>query len=138
MKGIDENMQIKEYYVYEHYLDDKLFYIGYGTARRAYSFTQRRPRWKKIVGSRYDDVKVKIVAYFDTREEARKLETELIKKNDMAGVDLANIAHTKNPPSKLKEPPKLNQSTMQANIEVEDVFITENEFITIAKLKKST
>lgn len=37
------------YYVYEHILDGKTIYVGYGNKHRPYQFTNRHPEYMKLI-----------------------------------------------------------------------------------------
>lgn len=56
MKNWEEKVKNKikdaNYYVYEHYLDNKLFYIGKGSGKRCFHYRDRSKRWNKVVGGR--------------------------------------------------------------------------------------
>ena len=66
------------YYVYEHYLDDELFYIGKGKGKRCLDLESRTRRWKAKVNGRENDVVVKIIETFKTEEEALMFERRRI------------------------------------------------------------
>lgn len=73
----------QQFIVYEHWLNDKCFYVGSGTVDRM-RYTDKTHRRNKnyhaFIGGRYKDVKKKIVKYFDTREEAADFEREHTKQ----------------------------------------------------------
>lgn len=71
----------KRHYVYEHYIDGDLIYIGKGQGGRAVDFWGRNDEWIRRVDGRYEDVKVKIVKGFEDESEAFALEYELIRLN---------------------------------------------------------
>lgn len=81
MRELIRGMYEKEHYVYEHYLDGNLIYIGKGSGSRAVTFTQRNRKWKEIVGNRCSEIEVKIIESFDCYEKAELLEANLIFKN---------------------------------------------------------
>ena len=70
------NRVTTRYCVYEHILDDTVFYIGYGQLKRAYHLYSRKRRWSEYVKNRRKDVTVKIVREFDNPEEAKQFEIE--------------------------------------------------------------
>ena len=76
-----EELYKKKYYVYKHYIDGNLFYIGKGTGTRALDFLSRNKSWKNKVKGRYGDVEVVIEKSFDDETEALILESELINLN---------------------------------------------------------
>lgn len=63
-KDIIDKLYKSEYYVYEHYLDGELFYIGKGTKDRAINFLNRSEIWKDKVNKRESDIEIKIIAHF--------------------------------------------------------------------------
>jgi hypothetical protein len=67
----------KQLCVYTHSANSKVFYVGQGSQTRAYAKTPRPPAWKSHVGvvGKYD---VNIVHWADDRDEAVRLESELI------------------------------------------------------------
>lgn len=71
----------KRYYVYEHYIDGNLFYIGKGQGGRAVEFWSRNDYWKRLVNGRYGDIEVRIVKVFEDESEAILLESKLLKLN---------------------------------------------------------
>ena len=71
----------EKYYVYEHYIDGNLFYIGKGKGGRAVEFWARNDDWKRVVDGRYGDVEVKIVKGFEDESEALLLESKLLNLN---------------------------------------------------------
>lgn len=83
------------YYVYKHYLNDKLFYIGKGCRDRAYDFKDRSLSWSKLVAGNFDNIRVEIVGYFKSELYAYEVEKLLIKKYNTKDVELTN--HVYNP-----------------------------------------
>jgi len=70
------NIDPNRFYVYGHYdLDGNLFYIGKGTARRAWVVADRPIKWNEIANGGYS---VKILHDKLTEDDALKIETELI------------------------------------------------------------
>ena len=76
-----EELYKKKYYVYKHYIDGNLFYVGKGKGTRALDFLARNKSWKNKVKGRYGDVEVVIEKSFDDEIEALTLESELINLN---------------------------------------------------------
>jgi monoamine oxidase len=81
----------KKFYTYAHVRNDTftVFYIGKGTAMRAYSRYERNNLWHKIV--KKHGYTVQIISYWDTEKEAFEHEKNLIKSHKESGVDLANF-----------------------------------------------
>lgn len=82
----------KLYYVYEHILDGKVFYIGKGSKDRAISM-ERNELWFEKIGNRLAEVEVKIRAYFHIEADAFFFEKEAIKNALLQGCQLVNIAY---------------------------------------------
>lgn len=91
-----EKLYKTKYYVYEHYLDDKLFYIGKGTEKRALDYLNRSELWKAKVDKREADVKIKIIAHFYDNLYAEAFEKMHIQNKIEEGQDLINIMYNKN------------------------------------------
>lgn len=79
----------KKHYVYEHYIDGDLIYIGKGQGGRAVDFWGRNDEWIRRVDGRYEDVEVKIVKGFEDETKALLLESKLLKLN-IDNEDLTN------------------------------------------------
>lgn len=62
------------YYVYEHWLDDECLYVGKGSNNRAFDFEARRDDYRIFLNKNKNNIKVKIVKYFDNEEEALDFE----------------------------------------------------------------
>lgn len=78
------------FYTYAHYTPDgKLFYIGKGHGLRAYRYSGRNPHYKNIV-TKYGKPTVKIIAEWETEEDAFNHEIELIAKYRNEGIELCN------------------------------------------------
>lgn len=85
--------RIIKFYTYAHYKPDgELFYIGKGNGNRAYNtrYSQRNIYWKRIV-EKYGKPTVKILANWNTEEEAFGHEKLLISCFRDMGYKLANI-----------------------------------------------
>jgi len=81
----------KKFYTYIHVRNDTstIFYVGKGSANRAYSRYDRNNLWHKIV--KKHGYTVHIVSYWDTEKEAFQHEKELIKSYKESGINLANF-----------------------------------------------
>lgn len=66
------------YYVYEHYLDGKLFYIGKGTKDRCLVLKGRSEDWDNHVDGRENEIFVDIIKTFELEEDALDFEVEHI------------------------------------------------------------
>lgn len=89
-------MYKSKFYVYEHYIDNKLFYIGKGTGARAVTLDSRSIPWINIVNDRLTEVGVEIVGHFNDEESAGTYEMELIKEAYNLNIPLANVVHYNN------------------------------------------
>jgi hypothetical protein len=67
-----------------------VFYIGIGNKKRPYDFNKRNNHWKNIV-SKYGNPQVKVLAEWDTAEEAKQHEILLISCFKDMGYKLANL-----------------------------------------------
>ena len=81
----------KKFYTYVHVRNDtsEIFYVGKGTAKRAYSRYERNNLWHKIV--KKHGYTVQIVSCWETEQEAFEHEKNLIKSYRESGVNLANF-----------------------------------------------
>lgn len=91
--NIIEKLFKSEYYIYEHYLDGKLFYIGKGSGRRAIDFSHRSEIWKAKVNKRESAIEVKIIAYFHDELYARAFEKMHIRNLIESNIELVNIVY---------------------------------------------
>lgn len=80
-----------EFYVYKHYLDGKLFYIGKGKGLRCFEFKSRGSAWKNYVDGRENDVLVDIVRVFKSENEAFNFESNEIVTSKSE--HLVNVMH---------------------------------------------
>ena len=89
------------FYTYAHYTSEgRLFYIGKGHGKRAYVFYKRNKYWNHIV-AKYGKPTVKIIAEWDTEEEAFAHEIALIAQYRNEGIDLCNLSEGGEGPSGL-------------------------------------
>lgn len=80
------------YYVYEHYLDNELFYIGKGSGERCFTYNSRSQAWKNLVNNREKEIVVKIKKTFENENEALIFEKYII--NEMSKkYELTNIVY---------------------------------------------
>lgn len=85
-------MSAEKYCVYTHSLNDTVFYVGMGlTIYRPKNFRCRSKCWKDFVKNNTKDIKINIVKTFDNREDALKLEKELIIHYKRLGQAQTNI-----------------------------------------------
>lgn len=91
-----------KYYVYEHWIDGKMFYVGKGTGVRAVDFKSRTKKWLEHVNGRFVEIKVNIVRHFDNEFEAIEYERIHIKKLLNLDVELTNVIYNLN--KKFEEP----------------------------------
>ncbi len=79
------------FFVYAHYTKDTntLFYIGEGREKRAYSKLNRNKHWNNIVSKH--GFTVKFLFCNITKEEAERIEKELIKKHRDSGDKICNV-----------------------------------------------
>ena len=81
---------MKEFVVYEHWLDGKCIYVGSGKIRRANDF-HRNEKYETVTLNRKKDIQVKIVDYFNSRVEAVKFEMGITLQRKDEGHPLCNI-----------------------------------------------
>ena len=91
------------YYTYAHSSPEgKIFYIGKGIANRAYSFNDRSHDWKRAV-KYHNGLSIKILAHWDTEQEAFEHEKVLISCFKDMRYDLVNLTSGGQGPYKLKQ-----------------------------------
>lgn len=78
------------YYVYEHWVDGKVVYVGKGKGDRALKVS-RNDFWKDIVKNNFFNVDVVIKAYFKDEKDALDYEKSLIYKHLKNNEQLTNI-----------------------------------------------
>lgn len=81
------------YYVYKHYLDGELFYIGKGQKGRCFEFDNRGTAWKNFVDGREKEVLVDIAKAFSNENEAYNFESNEIVLCESEF--LVNVTHNK-------------------------------------------
>lgn len=89
------------YYVYEHWLDGQIIYVGKGKLDRAFS-PNRNLEWKERVKENSGVVDVVIKGYFENEEDAFSFEKLLITKHLYENAKLTNITHNFNHKGKFK------------------------------------
>ena len=78
------------FYVYAHYTPTgRLFYIGKGSKKRAYSFYKRGSHWDNVV-AKYGTPTVEILAKFECEQDAFNKEVSLIAQYRSEGIELCN------------------------------------------------
>lgn len=82
------------YYVYEHWLDDEIIYVGKGRVNRAES-KYRNVYWRAKVGDRVSEVRIVIRGYFLKEKDALTFENILILEYIDSGKELCNIIFNK-------------------------------------------
>lgn len=81
-----------KYYTYIHATPDgDVFYVGKGTARRYLSMSNRHWYWHEMV-KKHGGLTMKIVAHFETEQEAFAHEIELISFYKEKGFNLINLS----------------------------------------------
>ena len=87
------------FYTYAHYTPEgRLFYIGKGQGRRAYTFHKRNNYWNHVV-EKYGKPDVQILANWNTEEEAFSHEILLIDCFKGLGHKLVNLSNGGEGPS---------------------------------------
>lgn len=91
---MNELYQIDEsyYYVYEHWLNGQVIYVGKGKNSRAVEL-QRNNYWKETVKDDFFKLKVVIKAYFKDEKDALDYEKSLIHKHLKNNQPLTNIEY---------------------------------------------
>lgn len=79
------------YYVYEHWLDGKIIYVGKGRGGRALR-TSRNDFWKDVVKDKLFNLDIVVKAYFEDEKDAIDYEESLIYKHLKNNEQLTNIA----------------------------------------------
>lgn len=83
-----------KYYVYEHWLDGKCFYVGKGCGNRAYALydSKRCSGWLKFCKGRKNEIEIRIVKEFENEQDAYNYEKELSLKMKLDGHPITGIA----------------------------------------------
>ena len=96
---MNELYQIDEsyYYVYEHWLNGQVIYVGKGKERRAVEL-RRNNYWKETVKDDFFKLKVVIKAYFKDEKDAFDYEKVLIHRHlknnqPLTNIEYGNIEH---------------------------------------------
>lgn len=79
------------YCVYEHVLDDEVFYVGHGNEKRPYVTCNRSKEWWDYVKDRKDDVQIKIIKKFESKNEAYNFEIEWSIKRRNEGYHIQGL-----------------------------------------------
>lgn len=83
------------YYVYEHWLNGEVIYVGKGKGDRAFH-NKRNELWNDKVKGNFKFLEVKIRGYFKEEQDAFDYEEMLINKYTSNGIKLTNIMHNPN------------------------------------------
>lgn len=89
--NINENC----YYVYEHILDGKVFYVGKGKGNRIFDL-ERNESWVKLTEGNLHKVEFSIKGYFFDEKDAYAFEQLLIDKYLSEGEELTNYEYNYN------------------------------------------
>lgn len=73
------NVSIGAYCVYAHFTGGECFYIGMGSAQRAFETKGRTERWRAALRSA-DILEVELLAWFDARHDALAYEADEIRR----------------------------------------------------------
>jgi len=104
------------FFTYAHYKPEGgLFYIGKGKRKRAYAMDNRNPYWHNIV-NKYGRPTVKLLAGWDTEQEAFEHEKLLILCFKDMGYKLANITDGGEGTSGYKHTPEQKEKNRQAKL----------------------
>lgn len=102
------------YYVYEHWLDGKVVYVGKGKGDRALK-ASRNKFWKDVVKDNLFNVEVVIKAYFKDERDALDYEESLIYKHLKNNEQLTNIVSGNIQPGYKRE---IKESKEKVKIEI--------------------
>ena len=108
-------LYLNKYYVYQHSINGKVFYVGKGTGIRAVDFKHRTKKWNVFVGGELNLVNVEIVKTFDCEKEALTYEKTLIESLSSSGVNLANTTHSYKPGHNKKDNSKKTERYKNLN-----------------------
>lgn len=104
------------FFTYAHYKPEGgLFYIGKGKRSRAYAMSNRNPYWNNIV-AKYGKPTVKLLAGWNTEQEAFDHEKLLILSFKDMGYKLANITEGGEGTSGYKHTPEQIEKNRQAKL----------------------
>ena len=85
-----------KYYVYEHHIGNKVFYVGKGSNYRALDLLSRSFYWESFVKGNTDNVEIVIKGFFESELDALKLEMITIGEYVNDGINLANVQGNRN------------------------------------------
>lgn len=102
------------YYVYEHWLDGKVVYVGKGKGDRALK-ASRNKFWKDVVKDNLFNVDVVIKAYFKDERDALDYEESLIYKHLKNNEQLTNIVSGNIQPGYKRE---IKESKKKVKVEI--------------------
>ena len=74
-------IDLEKYYVYEHWKDNKCFYVGKGRGDRAFSYFRSNKEWSKVFNDPFEWYSncfdyIKFIKNFEDENEAYKFEKE--------------------------------------------------------------
>lgn len=119
------------YYVYEHWLDGKVVYVGKGKGDRALK-ASRNDFWKDVVRNNLFNVDVVIKAYFKDEKDALDYEESLIYKHLKNNEQLTNIASGNIQPGYKRETEEYKEK-VEIEVSKEIDFFQNKEMKTIVK-----